>query len=133
MKEPIWLKRLYIEAFHEDQLRINGGLDEERAPAALDAALARPLYLFQYKKADLCALAACYAHGITKCHAFNDGNKRAAFAATVVFLDMNGLELTLTEPEATKAMEDLTCSKITQDKFAELLCLHTHKTSSLRD
>lgn len=130
MNEPVWLTRTYVEIFHEDQLRINGGLAGERDPAALDAALARPINLFKYESADLHALASCYAHGIAKSHAFLDGNKRAALAAAAVFLDMNGFEITLSEPEATRAVEELASSKITQEQFAQILRKNSRKISA---
>ena len=54
---------------------------------------------------------------------FIDGNKRTAFTAAAAFLDMNGVEITMSEPQATVAMLDLTCSKISQDQFAVLCVL----------
>ena len=99
-----------------------------RAPEGLESALARPLNLFLHEKTDLAALAAAYAHGIIKNHPFLDGNKRAAFAAAAVFLDINGLEITLTEPEATVMVLGLADGSITQKQFAELLRQHSRKT-----
>ncbi len=45
-------------------------------------------------------LAACYAVHITVAHAFNDANKRTAFAAMHTVLKLNGIELTYTAEEA---------------------------------
>jgi death on curing protein len=41
----------------------------------------------------LSELAASFAFGLAKNHAFNDANKRTSFAATSVFLNLNGFEL----------------------------------------
>ena len=128
MIEPVWLSRAQIEAIHDDQLQQHGGLAGIRAPEGLESALARPLNLFLHEKTDLAALAAAYAHGIIKNHPFLDGNKRAAFAAAAVFLDINGLEITLTEPEATVMILGLADGSITQKQFAELLRQHSRKT-----
>ena len=128
MIEPVWLSRAQIEAIHDDQLQQHGGLAGIRAPEGLESALARPLNLFLHEKTDLAALAATYAHGIIKNHPFLDGNKRAAFAAAAVFLDINGLEITLTEPEATVMILGLADGSITQKQFAELLRQHSRKT-----
>ena len=128
MIEPVWLSRAQIEAIHDDQLQQHGGLAGIRAPEGLQSALARPLNLFLHEKTDLAALAATYAHGIIKNHPFLDGNKRAAFAAAAVFLDINGLEITLTEPEATVMILGLADGSITQKQFAELLRQHSRKT-----
>jgi death-on-curing protein len=128
--EPIWLSQSYVEAFHEDQLLKNGGLAGVRDPGALNASLARPVNLFHYEPVDLCALAACYAHGIVKSHPFFDGNKRVAFVAAATFLDLNGVEITLSEPQATVAMLDLTRSALSQEQFAALLRSHSRPTQS---
>ena len=128
MIEPVWLSRAQIEAIHDDQLQQHGGLAGIRAPEGFESALARPLNLFLHEKTDLAALAATYAHGIIKNHPFLDGNKRAAFAAAAVFLDINGLEITLTEPEATVMILGLADGSITQKQFAELLRQHSRKT-----
>ena len=53
-----------------------------------------------------------------KNHPFNDGNKRAAFAVAAVFLDFNGVELTLSEEEATLAVIGLADGSVTQKQFA---------------
>lgn len=43
--------------------------------------------------ADMFELAACYACYIAVGHAFNDGNKRTAFATMDICLSLNGVEL----------------------------------------
>ena len=121
MKEPVWLTRDEVLAFHEEQLREHGGLAGVRDENALEGALARPPNLLHYEKADLPALAATYAHGIAKNHPFNDGNKRAAFVSAYVFLGLNGLELTLTEPQAIDVMLALAAGNMDQNAFADCL------------
>ena len=127
MKEPFWLSRLHVEAIHDEQLAEHGGLAGLGSPDALESAVARPQNLFLHEKCDLVDLAAAYAHGIIKNHPFNDGNKRAAFATAVVFLDLNGLELTMSEPQATLAVLQLADGSLTQTDFAKLLREHTKK------
>ncbi|HEY3755915.1 MAG TPA: type II toxin-antitoxin system death-on-curing family toxin [Opitutaceae bacterium] len=121
MKEPIWLTREEVLAFHEEQLREHGGLAGVRDENALEGALARPRNLFLYEKPDLHALAATYAHGIAKNHPFNDGNKRAAFISAYVFLGLNGVELSLTETQAVEVMLALAAGKLDQNGFADCL------------
>lgn len=127
MTEPFWLSRAQIEAIHDDQLQEHGGLAGLRAPEGLESALARPINLFLHEKTDLPALAATYAHGIIKNHPFLDGNNGAAFAAAAVFLDMNGVEITMTEQEATVMVLGLAEGSITQKQFAELFRQHSRK------
>jgi death on curing protein len=68
----------------------------------LDAAVARPrsstFGADAYATIEL--KAAALLHSLVRNHALVDGNKRLAWLATVVFLDLNGLEVTLTDDEA---------------------------------
>jgi death-on-curing protein len=121
VKEPIWLTRAEVLAFHDEQLREHGGLAGIRDENALGGALARPPSPFHYEKADLPALAAAYAHGIAKNHPFIDGNKRSAFISAYAFLGLNGLELTLSEPKAVEVMLALAAGDLTQHDFADCL------------
>ncbi len=118
-REPVWLSRGQILAFHEEQLREHGGLAGVRDENALEGALARPAQNFHYERAALPALAAAYAHGIAKNHPFNDGNKRAAFISAYVFLGLNGLELDLTEPKAVEVMLGLAAGDLSQKGLAD--------------
>ncbi len=96
---------------------------------ALEGALARPLNLFQHEKGDLPALAAAYAHGIAKNHRFNDGNKRAAFISAYVFLGLNRVELTLTEPKAFEVMLAFAAGDLDRQDFADCLRQNTKSAS----
>jgi len=129
MREPVWLTREEVLAFHEEQLREHGGLAGIRDEGALDGALGRPSNLFHYEKADLPALAAAYAHGIAKSHPFNDGNKRAAFISAYVFLGLNGLDLNLAEPKAIEVMLGLASGKMDQKAFADCLRQNTNPSA----
>ena len=71
-----------------------GGARGLRDEGLLDSALARPQNILAYYPAPAIAeLAAAYAFGLAKNHAFVDGNKRIAFAAADVFLRINGWRL----------------------------------------
>lgn len=45
---------------------------------------------------DLFDLGECYAFGLARNHAFHDGNRRTAWAACVLFLALNGVEVETT-------------------------------------
>ena len=53
----------------------------------------RPQFLAHYADADLVEQAAALANGISRSQAFVDGNKRAAYVATLAFLFRNGYSL----------------------------------------
>jgi death-on-curing protein len=113
--EPIWLSIDLITAIHEEQLREFGGAGGLRDAGALESALARPLNRYHYGTEDLVALAAAYGFGLSRNHAFVDGNKRTAFLAIVTFLGLNGVEFSVPETEAVVMMLALASGEIDED------------------
>lgn len=91
----------------------------------LEAACARPLNRAAYGETDLHVLAAAYAFGICKAHAFVDGNKRTAFVATLTFLRLNGLQMQPDPADGVRMMEDLAADKVTEAAFAVWLAALT--------
>lgn len=112
MTEPIWLATDLVIAIHEEQLREFGGDAGLRDSGALEAALARPVNRYLYGDADFAALAAAHGFGLSQNHPFIDGNKRVAFLAMVTFLGLNGLDLTVPEPEAVVMMLVLAAGEV---------------------
>ncbi len=77
---------------HSEQLAEHGGSDGIRDETLLDSALAKPLNVFAYAdEPDIFRLAASYAFGIARNHAFIDGNKRTALVVSITFLDQKWL------------------------------------------
>ena len=66
-------------------------------------------------------MAAAYAYGIAKAHAFVDGNKRTAFQTAFTFLYLNGLDLVVPDAEVVRMMEDLASGAVAEDAFAAWL------------
>ena len=103
--EPLWLAKADILELHDYVLARTGGAAGLRDEGLLESALARAPNRFGYENVDgLPELAAAYAFGIAKNHPFVDGNKRAAFLALGLFLDLNGLDLKATDGNATEVM-----------------------------
>ena len=75
MTEPIWLSPELVIAIHDEQLAEFGGAPGLRDAGALESALARPLNRYHYGNTDLASLAAAYGFGLSRNHAFVDGNK----------------------------------------------------------
>jgi len=77
------------------------GLGPVRDLGLLESALARPLTALMGRDAypTIEAKAAALLHSICLNHALVDGNKRLAALATMVFLDINGKEPTLTNAD----------------------------------
>ncbi len=102
MKLLRWLTAEAILAVHDELISRYGGAAGVRAPGLLESAVARPQHLAAYRRnVTVPTLAAAYAWGLLRNHPFVDGNKRIALAAMVVFLDLNGWELTCSEAEET--------------------------------
>jgi death-on-curing protein len=123
--EPVWLLREFIIAVHERLIAEYGGSPGLRDEGLLESALARPMHLFTYGTPSLAQLAASYAVGIAKNHAFIDGNKRTAFVAAAVFLERNGLNLTAPEAEAIVAMLRVAEGSMSEKQLARWLDRHT--------
>src|SRR6202140_741916 len=80
-----------VLAIHADQIERYGGSQGVRDRGLLEAALYRPQTGYY---ADLIEEAAALWESLAQNHAFIDGNKRAAFAATYTFLAINGVRFT---------------------------------------
>ena len=94
MNEPLWISKKAVLAIHSAQLAEHGGSDGIRDETLLDAALAKPRDIFAYAdQPDISRLAASYALGIARDHAFVDGNKRTALVVSLSFLDRNGWDI----------------------------------------
>ena len=117
----VWIDPAVIRAVHEEQLAEHGGAAGVRDDTLLESALARPKNLAHYGEPDVAALAASYAYGLAKNHPFIDGNKRTAFVATELFLELNGHRLEASDPECVLTMLALASGGLDESAFAEWL------------
>ena len=118
MTEPIWLSVRDVVALHNEQLTIFGGPEGLRDEGLLASAVDRPRNKWAYGEVDLAVLAASYAYGIARNNPFIDGNKRAAFAAMIVFLRLNAVAFSPDPALATAAILALAAGEIDEDAFA---------------
>lgn len=66
-------------------------------------------------------LAATYALGIASNHPFVDGNKRAAYAALILFLALNGRPLNADKVDAINTMLGVAAGKLDIETLATWL------------
>jgi death-on-curing protein len=85
----------------------------------LDSALNRAVNLALYSEPDFAELAAAYAVGLAKNHAFVDGNKRGAFLAVGLFLGLNSYKLIANQRDATQTMLAVASGEMQEVGFAK--------------
>lgn len=118
-KEPSWLTVADVISVHSEQLAMFGGPAGVRDAGLLESTVNRPINRWNYEGSDLATLAAAYAFGISRNHPFIDGNKRAAFAAMMIFLRINGIRLAAPSAEATAVMLSLAAGELDEDLLAK--------------
>jgi death-on-curing protein len=116
--EPIWLSYEQIIAIHSRQLRRFGGASGLRDEGLLRSAIERPANKWHYEQADFAELAAAYAFGLAKNHAFIDGNKRMAFMSMMIFLRRNGVAFSPDPAQATAMILSLAAGEVSEESLA---------------
>jgi death on curing protein len=125
----VWLNSAVIIAVHEAQLAEHGGGAGVRDHNLLSSALSRPHNLAAYGQPDAADLAAAYGFGISRNHAFIDGNKRTGFVAAAMFLRLNGYKLVADDAGKVLTMLAVSAGDITEAEFADWIRLNIVKTT----
>ena len=121
----VWLDADVLRAVHEEQLAEHGGAAGTRDDGLFESALARPQNLAAYGAPDAADLAAAYGFGIARNHPFIDGNKRTAFVAVELFLEINGLELMASDADCVLTMLAVAAGQMDEVTFGRWLRLHS--------
>ncbi|MDH2328853.1 type II toxin-antitoxin system death-on-curing family toxin [Cereibacter sp. SYSU M97828] len=119
MTEPVWVPLRAILMIHDRQIEQHGGATGMRDQTLLEAGIQRPVNLAAYGEPTIAELAAAYAFGIAKAHAFIDGNKRTAFVTAFTFLRLNGFVFRPEPKEGVRMIEDLASSDVSEAQFAD--------------
>ncbi len=90
--EPNWLPVEVVIEHNRVELADTTEHHFVRDVGLLESAIARPRNLFSYGEEDIVVLAVALLAGISRAHAFEQGNKRTAFAALRLFLRINGYD-----------------------------------------
>ncbi len=116
---------LDVIAMHQEIMAQYGqsALLRDNGEALLDSAMMRPQMAAHYEEADLSKQAALLILGIAQAHSFVDGYKRVAFAAGIVFLQLNGYLVNSRPREFGERIVDYLSShdrsSTTEDQFAD--------------
>ena len=90
--EPHWLPAEVVIGHNQLELAETGERHLVRDFGLLESSLAGPGNFFGFGEEDIVVLAVAQMAGIAWAHAFEQGNKRKAFAALRLFLRVNGYD-----------------------------------------
>lgn len=121
MTAPTWVPLAAVLAIHDRQIARHGGASGMRDRALLEMGCARAMNLAAYGDAGLAEILAAYAFGLSKDHAFVDGNKRTAFVTALTFLRLNGYSFSPSPVEGVRMMEDLASGQVSEEDFSRWL------------
>jgi death-on-curing protein len=124
MPEPEWVSKAVVLALHEEQLAEHGGSPGLRDEGLLESALGKPQNLLSYGQPDLADLAAAYAVGLAKNHAFVDGNKRVSNVVTLTFLLLNGSDLKAEDTEQVRVWLAIADGTMSEEHAANWIRKH---------
>jgi death on curing protein len=119
VEELRWISKRAVLALHSEQLAEHGGSDGIRDESLLDSALAKPQNVFAYAESpSIFTLAASYAFGIARNHAFIDGNKRTALVVSILFLNRNGWDIEAPREEVYYTFLNLAAGSVSEEELA---------------
>lgn len=108
---------------HEDQINRYGGGPGTRDPGLLAAAVEMPRAMFdgRFLHHDIFEMAAAYLFHLVQNHPFIDGNKRVGAAAALVFLDLNGIELNISDDDLVRHVLETAQGRLDKSAIAAFL------------
>jgi death-on-curing protein len=120
---PHFLTLDEVLEFHEDLIREFGGRPGIRDLGLAESAIAMPrsgaggefFHAFPFE------MAAAYLYHLAQDHPFIDGNKRMAFAAALMFLELNGFPIMGGEDELEDAARKVASGKLDKNGAAAIL------------
>jgi death-on-curing protein len=129
--EPRCISKKALLLLHEESLAEFGGARGSRDDGLLESALARPQNAYAYRRdITIAELAASYAFGLSKNHAFVDGNKRVAFLSIGLFLAINGYRLQADQVDAIRTMLAVASGDLSEEGLAAWIAQNTAISNS---
>ena len=124
----IRLTEQQILAVHSMMIEMTGGVDGVRDNSLLDSALNAPFQTFDGKELypALLSKAAVMCRSIISNHPFVDGNKRTGNHVTLIFLELNGIELQYSQNELIELGFGVASSQLSSDDILKWLIKHTN-------
>lgn len=128
----IYLRVEQVLFLHDRLIEETGGEHGVRDLGGLESALSRPRAAFGGTEfyPDISTKAAVLMDGLTRNHAFIDGNKRISVSTAVLFLQVNGYRLTATNSELEEFTIHVTTTKPAIEGIADWFRAKTVRTKS---
>ncbi|MHC1695761.1 MAG: type II toxin-antitoxin system death-on-curing family toxin [Eubacteriales bacterium] len=116
-----------VVTMHQSLIKSTGGAECLRDEGLLDSALNAPFQTYEGIDvyASLLQKAARLGFGIVNNHAFIDGNKRIGAHVMLVFLELNGIELTYSQEELYTLILDTASGKTDIEYITSWIINHT--------
>lgn len=115
----VWIPLKAVLAIHDEQISEHGGPGGVRDLGVVESAVARPMHLMTYGEPDAAAIAAAYAFGLCRNHAFVDGNKQTAYVVAETFLVLNGDEMDASDEAVVETMLAVASGGMTEEELVE--------------
>lgn len=122
----ITLSKVQILKLHERLIEVTGGSTGIRDEGMLDSALSNPFQSFGEEELypSIQAKAAQLCFGLVKNHAMVDGNKRLGTHVMLVFLALNGYELSYNQRELSDTILALATGNIVAEDILQWIIKH---------
>ena len=122
----IILSKEQVLELHASLIEATGGSDGIRDEGMLDLALNNPFQSFGGKELypSIQAKAARLCFGLVKNHAMLDGNKRLGAHAMLVYLALNGYELSYSQKELSEIILALAAGNIGEKEILQWIIEH---------
>lgn len=120
------LSKEQILMLHSQLIQQTGGSDGVRDYNLLESALETPFQSFGGEELypTIQSKAARLGYGLIKNHCMIDGNKRIGTHAMLVFLALNGIELSYTQKELYETILDIAAGKLEYEDLLEWILKH---------
>ena len=122
----IKLSKEQILLLHSQLVKETGGSDGVRDFNLLESAVNTPFQSFEGTELypTIQAKATRLGYGLIKNHCMIDGNKRIGTHAMLIFLALNGIELSYTQEELYNTILDVAASNISYEELLEWVLDH---------
>jgi death-on-curing protein len=121
--EPVrFLTIVHNLVIHQKIIERYGGDPTIRDLGLIESAVMMPQQTFDgaYLHSTVASMASAYLFHLCSNHGFADGNKRTALGATLVFLDVNGYDLSLTNVELEQITLDVAAANMDKESQKKL-------------